>query len=122
MSCYEVRFRVDSGCCSSRTLGARGWALRRCHRGTAGFAVELRNREIVSHDTAHTIGLFAHVIGIALSAVILGGAVMLLRNGNVRLCKLLGVGVSIPAFAPFFGLAFPLGIAAMVVGVRAGRR
>ncbi|WP_442510259.1 hypothetical protein SH528x_001870 [Novipirellula sp. SH528] len=91
-------------------------------RDTAGFAVSLRNNDFVSHDAAHAIGLSAHIVGIALSLSVLVGAFNLLRNRSYRLCSLLGLGISIPALSPLFGLAFPLGIAAIVIGVRNRRR
>ena len=91
-------------------------------RDTAGFAVGLRNLNIVGPESAHGVGILAHVIGIVLSAVVCFGAITLVRNRNPRLCVLLGLGVSIPALSPLFGLAFPLGIAAILIGIRNCRR
>ena len=91
-------------------------------RNTAGFAVSLRNSGLVAHDAAHTIGITAHVVGIAASLAVFVGAFYLLRNRSFRLCSLLGLGVTVPALSPLFGLAFPLGIAAILIGVRGRRR
>ncbi len=90
-------------------------------RNTAGFAVALRNIEIVSTQGAHAIGLFVHLAGVLLSAATIIGSVQLFRSPSAHLCAALGLGVSIPALSPLFGLAIPLGVVTVVFGVRFGR-
>lgn len=89
---------------------------------TAGFAVALRNRGYLSPDMAHAFGLSAHVAGFLLSVFVGLGAVSVLRDAQSRLCLGLAIGISIPIVSPMFGLAFPLGIFAIIAQQRAGRK
>ena len=86
--------------------------------GTAGFAVSLRNAGVVSAETAHVLGLAIHLAGMVISLLVGIGALSIRKRPGRTKGVILAIGVSLPAISPFFGLAFPLGIWALVKFLR----